>query len=125
MMWDMIYLTCLYEGFRGLGCDKIKYNIVRKRMYILLKGFLMRTIQNPKINRTVSYNYSIHFNSNTLFKDGDPVSLKPIFPGAIQTCEQYNICFRQIYKTTQVHRTNTGTHNLHFHTTPQPINTHT
>jgi len=31
------------------------------------------------------------FNSKTLFKDGDPVSLKLIFPGAIQTCEQYNI----------------------------------
>ena len=28
----------------------------------------------------------------TLFKDGDPVSLQLIFPGAIQTCEQYNNC---------------------------------
>ena len=30
-------------------------------------------------------------NSKTLFKDGDPVSLKLIFPAAIQTCERYNI----------------------------------
>ena len=30
------------------------------------------------------------FNSKTLFKDGDPVSLQLIFTGAIQTCEQYN-----------------------------------
>jgi len=29
------------------------------------------------------------FNSKTLFKDGDPVSLQLILPGAIQTCEQY------------------------------------
>jgi len=28
---------------------------------------------------------SIQFNSKTLFKDGDPVSLKLIFPGATQT----------------------------------------
>ena len=34
--------------------------------------------------------YSIQFNSKTLFKDGDPVSSQLIFPGAIQTCEQYN-----------------------------------
>jgi len=33
---------------------------------------------------------SIQFNSKTLFKDGDPVSSQLIFPGAIQTCEQYN-----------------------------------
>jgi len=32
----------------------------------------------------------IQFNSNTLFKDGDPVSLQLIFPGAIQTFEQNN-----------------------------------
>ena len=40
---------------------------------------------------------------------------KLIFPGAIQTCEQIQV-FIHIYKTTQVHRTNTGKHNLHFHT---------
>ena len=34
--------------------------------------------------------FVIQFNSKTLFKDGDPVSLKLIFPGVIQTCEQYN-----------------------------------
>ena len=32
----------------------------------------------------------IQFNSKTFFKDGDPVSSQLIFPGAIQTCEQYN-----------------------------------
>ena len=32
---------------------------------------------------------SIQFNSKTLFKDGNPVSSQLIFPGAIQTCEQY------------------------------------
>jgi len=38
-----------------------------------------------------------------------------IFPGAVQTCEQIQV-FIHIYKTTQVHRTNTAKHNLHFHT---------
>ena len=32
-----------------------------------------------------SYTVLIQLNSETLFKDGDPVSLKLIFPGAIQT----------------------------------------
>jgi len=41
------------------------------------------------------------FNSKTLFKDGYPVSLQLIFPGAIQTCEQYNICS---YIYTKQHR---------------------
>jgi len=50
----------------------------------------------------------IQFNSNTLFKDGDPVSLQLIFPGAITTCKQIQHFFIHIYKTTQVHRTNTG-----------------
>ena len=44
---------------------------------------------------------SIQFNSKALFKDGDPVSLQLIFPGAIQTCEQYNN-FSYIY--TKQHR---------------------
>jgi len=35
--------------------------------------------------------HTLQFNSTTLFEDGDPVSLKPIFPSAFQTCEQYNI----------------------------------
>ena len=39
---------------------------------------------------TISRRVSIQFNSKTLFKDGDPVSLQLIFPGAIQTSEQYN-----------------------------------
>jgi len=34
------------------------------------------------------HNEIIQFNSKTLFKDGDPVSLQLIFPGAIQTCKQ-------------------------------------
>jgi len=59
---------------------------------------------------------SIQFNSKTLFKDGDPVSLKFIFPGAIQTCKQIQQLFIHLYKTTQGHRTITGKHNLHFHT---------
>ena len=58
----------------------------------------------------------IPFNSKTLFKDGDPVSLKLFFPGAIQTWKQIQELFIHIYKTTQVHRTITGKHNLHFHT---------
>jgi len=60
--------------------------------------------------------YSIQFNSKTLFKDGDPVNLQLIFPGAIQTCKQIQQLFIHIYKTTQVHLTITGKHNLHFHT---------
>jgi len=44
---------------------------------------------------------SIQFNSKTLFKDGDPVSLQLISPGAIQTSEQYNN-FSYIY--TKQHR---------------------
>jgi len=43
----------------------------------------------------------VQFNSKTLFKDGDPVSSQLIFPGAIQTCEQYNN-FSYIY--TKQHR---------------------
>ena len=60
--------------------------------------------------------YLIQFNSKTLFKDGDPVSLKFIFPGAIQTCKQIQQLFIHLYKTTQGHRTITGKRNLHFHT---------
>ena len=117
-------------------------------------------------------NKPIQFNSKTSFKDGYPVSLKLIFPRAIQTCKQIQQLFIHIYKThtgssekhrqTQLtlsykththkrsyltytmyietciltvsfmnkkeqyilfrhikkktHRTNIGTHNLHFHT---------
>ena len=43
----------------------------------------------------------IQFNLKTLFKDGDPVSLQLIFPGAIQTCEQYTNCS---YIYTKQHR---------------------
>jgi len=45
---------------------------------------------------------SIQFNSNKLFKNGDPVRLKLIFPGAIQICEQYNTFYLCIY--TKQHR---------------------
>jgi len=45
---------------------------------------------------------------------------KLIFPGAIQTCEQIQQLFIHIYKTTQVHRTNKGKHNLHFYTKTYP-----
>jgi len=51
---------------------------------------------------------SIQFNSKPLFKDGDPVSLKLIFPGVIQTCKQIQQLFIYIYKTTQAHQTITG-----------------
>ena len=58
----------------------------------------------------------IQFNSKTLFKDGDPVNLKLIFTGAIQTWKQIQQVFIQIYKTKQVHQKITDKHNLHFHT---------
>ena len=45
----------------------------------------------------------LFFNSKTLFKDGDPIRLQLIFPGAIQTCKQYNICS---YIYTKQHRFN-------------------
>jgi len=41
--------------------------------------------------------YSIQFNSKTSFKDGALLSLKPIFPGAIQTCKQMQQLFMNIY----------------------------
>ena len=50
----------------------------------------------------------------------NPLSLQLICPGAIQTCKQIQQLFIHIYKTTQVHRTNTGKHNLHFHTKTYP-----
>ena len=64
------------------------------------------TIQYNSIQfNTTRYNSiqfnTTQFNSNTLFKDGDPVSSQLIFPGAIQTCEQYNN-FPYIYE--QKHR---------------------
>ena len=40
--------------------------------------------------------------------------------GAIQTCKQLQQLFIHIYKITQVHRTNTGKHNLHVHTKTYP-----
>jgi len=41
---------------------------------------------------------SSQFNSKTLFKDGDTVSLQLIFPGAIQTFKQIQQLFIHIYK---------------------------
>ena len=52
----------------------------------------------------------MQFNSKPLYKDGDPVSLQLIFPGAILTCKQIQHVCIHIYKTTHVHRTNTGKH---------------
>ena len=52
--------------------------------------------------------YSIQFNSKTSFKDGALLSLKPIFPGAIQTCKQMQQLFIHIYKTIQIHQTITA-----------------
>ena len=52
-------------------------------------------------------NLTLQFNSKKIFKDGDPVSSQLIFPGAIQTCEQIQQFYIHIYKTTQVHQTNT------------------
>ena len=72
----------------------------------------------------VLYCTSIQFNSKTLFKYGDPVSLQFIFPGAIQTCDQYNN-FSYIYtkqhrfiRQTQANTTYTFIQNI-------SINTHT
>jgi len=43
--------------------------------------------------------FSIQFNSKTLFKDGDPVSLKLLFPGQLFMCtciRAHNSRFRQV-----------------------------
>ena len=48
--------------------------------------------------------HSIQFNSKTLFKDGDPVSLQLIIPGAIRTCKQIQPFFIHIYKKSDTHR---------------------
>jgi len=50
------------------------------------------------------------FNSETLFKDGDPVSSQVIFPGPIQTCDQTIQQFIHIYKN------NTGSLDNHRQT---------
>ena len=73
-----------------------------------------------QVEQTTMYTSSIQFNSKTLFKDGYPVSSQIIFPGTIQTREYYNNCTYIYTKTTQVHQTNTGKHNLHFHTKTYP-----
>jgi len=65
------------------------------------------------VNSFLLFN-SIQFNSKTLFKDGDPVSLQLIFHGVIQTCKQIQQLFIHTYKTTQVRQTITGKHNLHL-----------
>ena len=41
--------------------------------------------------------HTIQFNSKTLFKDGTPVSLKPIFPGAIKTYMKTNTTIIHTY----------------------------
>ena len=66
----------------------------------------------------------IQFNSiqKLYFKDGDPVSSQLFLRQgpSKHVIKQYNN-FSYIYtKTTQVHRTNTGKHNLHFHTKTYP-----
>ena len=43
--------------------------------------------QYPNESTTAAYEV---VKLGTLFKDDDPISLQLIFPGAIQTCEQYN-----------------------------------
>ena len=63
----------------------------------------MSGVDNKSI--TVTAKNSIQFNSKTIFKDGDPVSLKLIFPGAIKTWKQIQQLFIHIYKTKQVHQT--------------------
>ena len=63
----------------------------------------MSGVDNKSI--TVTAKNSIQFNSKTIFKDGDPVSLKLIFPGAIKTWKQIQQLFKHIYKTKQVHQT--------------------
>ena len=74
------------------------------------------TLHCPLSLNLVGLLFSIQINSKKIFKDGDPVTLQLIFPGAIQTCKQMQQLFIHIYKTTQLHRTITGQHYLHFHT---------
>ena len=82
--------------------------------------YIIDGVDDDKIAELFHIFNSIQFNSNTLFKDGDPVSLQLIFPEAIQTCKQIQQLFIHIYKTTQVHRTNTGKNNFHFHRKTYP-----
>jgi len=75
-----------------------------------MKVSLLQTIAIVMFN-------SIQFHSKSLSKDGgDPVSLKLIFPGVIQTWKQIQQLYIHIYKTKQVHQKITGKHNLHVHT---------
>ena len=55
---------------------------------------------------------------------GDPVSLQLIFPGAIQTCEQYNI-FSYINTTQQRFIGQTPANTTYTFIQNIPINTHT
>ena len=61
---------------------------------------LMCTVHGLHVSHTCMHVSSIQFNSKTVFKDGDPVSLQLIFHGAIQTCEQYNILHTYIQNNT-------------------------
>ena len=64
---------------------------------------------------------SIQFNSKTLFKDGDPVNLHLSSLGPSKHVNNTTIFHTYIQnKLTQVHQTNTGKHNLHFHTKTYP-----
>jgi len=45
--------------------------------------FRLSNLQGEYLQKRFQNNSSIQFNSKTLFKDGDPVSLQFIFPGAI------------------------------------------
>ena len=91
------HLSALCDSFFSLGMlDK---NVMIDCTFIFVLDctltFLLKTLAYhvwKVLGEKKMIMYSIQFNSKTLFKDGDPVSLQLIFPVAIQTCEQYNNC---------------------------------
>ena len=91
------HLSALCDSFFSLGMlDK---NVMIDCTFIFVLDctltFLLKTLAYhvwKVLGEKKMIMYSIQFNSKTLFKDGDPVSLQLIFPVAIQTCEQYNKC---------------------------------
>ena len=53
--------------------------------YVYSFHFRLPFVEPNRFRCVLVYIYIVLFNSKTLFKDGDPVNLKLIFPGAIQT----------------------------------------
>ena len=111
--------------------EKIPFRLTRmliNAMEVMIYHMFSRNVPSFRLlilNRKFWKNkISIQFNSKTLFKDGDPVSLQLIFPGDIQTCKQYNMCSyiytkqHRFIGQTQAHTTYTFIQNI-------SINTHT